>query len=42
MNLENYLPVLLFIMVALFDIFFKWLPLLFVCFPIPGFKGKKS
>lgn len=33
--------ILLFIMVALFDIFFKWLPLLFICFPLLGFKGKK-
>lgn len=34
--------VLLIIMVTLFDIFFRWLPLLFVCLPIPGLKGKKS
>lgn len=33
--------ILLIIMVTLFDIFFRWLPLLFVCFPLPGFKGKK-
>ena len=33
--------ILLLIMVALFDIFFKWLPLLFICFPLLGFKGKK-
>jgi len=33
--------VLLIIMVALFDLFFRWIPLLFVCLPIPGFKGKK-
>lgn len=33
--------ILLMIIVALFDIFFKWLPLLFVCLPIPGLKGKK-
>lgn len=33
--------ILLLIMVSLFDIFFRWLPLLFSCFPIPGFlKGK--
>lgn len=34
--------ILLFIMVALFDLFFRWLPLLITCFPIPGFKGKKT
>jgi len=34
--------ILLIIMVALFDLFFKWLPFLFVCLPIPGLKGKKS
>jgi len=33
--------ILLIIMVTLFDIFFRWLPLLFVCLPIPGLKGKK-
>lgn len=33
--------ILLIIIVALFDLFFKWLPLLFVCLPIPGLKGKK-
>ncbi len=32
--------ILLIIMVTLFDIFFRWLPLLFVCLPIPGLKGK--
>jgi hypothetical protein len=32
--------ILLLIIVALFDLFFRWLPLLFVCFPIPGLKGK--
>lgn len=34
--------ILMIIMVALFDIFFRWLPYLFVCLPIPGLKGKKS
>lgn len=34
--------ILLIIMVTLFDLFFRWLPLLFVCLPIPGLKGKKS
>lgn len=32
--------ILLIIMVTLFDIFFRWLPLLFICLPIPGLKGK--
>ena len=34
--------ILLLIMVTLFDYFFRWIPYLFVCLPIPGFKGKKS
>jgi hypothetical protein len=34
--------ILLIIMVSLFDLFFRWLPYLFVCLPIPGFKGKKT
>ncbi len=34
--------ILLIIMVALFDLFFRWLPLLFVCLPIPGLKGKNK
>lgn len=34
--------VLMMIMVALFDLFFRWIPYLFVCLPIPGFKGKSS
>lgn len=33
--------IILMIMVALFDLFFRWLPFLFVCLPIPGLKGKK-
>lgn len=33
--------ILLIIIVALFDIFFKWIPWLFSCFPIPGLSGKK-
>lgn len=33
--------ILLIIMVTLFDIFFRWLPWLFMCLPIPGLKGKK-
>jgi hypothetical protein len=32
--------VLMMIMVALFDLFFRWIPYLFVCLPIPGLKGK--
>ncbi len=34
--------ILLFIIVSLFDIFFRWLPYLFTCLPIPGLKGKKK
>lgn len=34
--------ILLIIMVTLFDIFFRWIPFLFLCLPIPGLKGKKS
>lgn len=34
--------ILLIIIVALFDMFFRWLPFLFTCFPIPGYKGKKT
>jgi hypothetical protein len=33
--------ILLLIIVQLFDYFFRWIPYLFVCLPIPGFKGKK-
>lgn len=33
--------ILLIIMVALFDMFFKWIPYLFVCLPIGLLKGKK-
>ena len=33
--------ILLIIMVALFDLFFRWLPFLFLCLPIPGLKGKR-
>lgn len=32
--------ILLIIMVILFDLFFRWLPYLFLCLPIPGLKGK--
>jgi len=34
--------ILLLIIVALFDMFFRWLPYLFVCFRIPGLRGKKT
>jgi len=34
--------ILMMIMVALFDLFFRWIPYLFVCLPIPGLKGKKA
>ena len=33
--------ILLMIIVALLDFIFRWLPLFIVCFPLPGFKGKK-
>lgn len=33
--------ILLIIMVTLLNIIFRWLPLLFFCFPLPGLKGKK-
>ncbi|SMF27660.1 hypothetical protein SAMN02745866_01760 [Alteromonadaceae bacterium Bs31] len=32
--------ILLIIMVALFDLFFRWIPWLMICLPIPGLKGK--
>lgn len=32
--------ILLMIMVALFDLFFRWIPYLMICLPIPGLKGK--
>jgi hypothetical protein len=34
--------VLLFIMVNLFNIFFKWIPWFFTCFPLPGLSGLKK
>jgi hypothetical protein len=34
--------ILLMIIVSLFDIFFRWIPYLFICLPIPGLKGKKE
>jgi hypothetical protein len=34
--------ILLIIMVALFDLFFRWIPFLFLCLPIPGLKGKQG
>ena len=33
--------ILLIIMVLLFDLFFRWLPYLFLCLPIPGLRGKR-
>jgi len=33
---------LLIIMVTLLDIIFCWLPFLMICFPLPGFKAKKT
>lgn len=32
--------ILLTIMLTLFNIFFRWIPLFFLCLPIPGLKGK--
>lgn len=34
--------ILVMIMVALFDIFFRWIPFFIFCLPVPGFKGKKD
>ena len=34
--------ILLMIIVSLLDFIFRWLPLFIVCFPLPGFKGKKG
>lgn len=34
--------IMLIIMVTLFDIFFRWIPFLMLCLPIPGLKGKKD
>lgn len=34
--------ILMMIMVALFDLIFRWIPYLFICLPIPGLKGKKG
>ena len=33
--------ILLMVIVALLDLIFRWLPLFIVCFPLPGFRGKK-
>jgi hypothetical protein len=33
--------ILLMIIVSLLDIIFRWMPFFMVCFPLPGFKGKK-
>lgn len=34
--------ILMMIIVALFDLFFRWIPYLFICLPIPGLRGKKG
>jgi hypothetical protein len=34
--------ILLFVIVLLLDIIFKWIPFFIMCFPLPSFKGKKS
>jgi hypothetical protein len=33
--------ILLMIIVTLLDIIFRWMPYFMICFPLPGFKGKK-
>src|SRR5262245_33698549 len=33
---------LLMIIVSLLDIIFRWIPYFIICFPLPGFKGKKQ
>ena len=33
--------ILLMIIVSLLDIIFRWMPFFIICFPLPGFKGKK-
>jgi hypothetical protein len=33
---------LLMIIVSLLDIVFRWIPFFLICFPLPGFKAKKS
>jgi hypothetical protein len=30
------------IIVSLLDFIFRWLPYFVVCFPLPGFKGRKA
>lgn len=32
--------IIMMIIAALFDLFFRWIPYLFICLPIPGLKGK--
>jgi hypothetical protein len=34
--------ILLMIIVNLLDLIFRWLPYFIICFPLPGFKGKKG
>jgi hypothetical protein len=34
--------VLLFVIVLLLDLIFHWIPFFIMCFPLPGFKGKKG
>jgi hypothetical protein len=33
---------LLMIMISLLDLIFRWMPYFSICFPLPGFKGKKG
>jgi hypothetical protein len=34
--------ILLFMIVLVLDIIFKWIPWFIICFPLPGFKAKKA
>jgi hypothetical protein len=34
--------VLLFVIVLLLDFIFRWIPFFIMCFPLPGFKGKRG
>lgn len=34
--------ILMMIIATLFDLFFRWIPYLFICLPIPGLKGKNT
>ncbi len=34
--------ILLFVIVLLFDVIFRWIPYFFICFPLPGFRAKAN